>query len=125
MNDMSLLDQVIQHELTWAQGHKELNLTSIEEILSDDYQHVQPDGSIIGKTELLESYGSGLRYWEIAESSDHHLHLADDLAILIGRWRGKGVNSGIPFDYTARFIAIYRLEDGIWKLIHDRSITDY
>ncbi len=113
--------QIIERDLEWAQAHKDLDLKLIDDILSADFQQIQGDGSSIGKSELLSSYGSGNRQWIIAESSDHQVQFSGDLAILIGRWWGKGINTGEEFDYSARFISIYHLEGGSWKLIHDRS----
>jgi len=118
----SLIKQVIQRDLEWAQAHIDLNLELIDQILSEEHQQRQPDGTYKGKAELLESYSSGNRYWEIANSKNHHVQLAGNLAILIGNWRGKGVNNGEPFDYSARFLSIYKLEDGIWRMTFDVSI---
>jgi hypothetical protein len=42
--------------------------------------------------------------------------------LLISRWRGKGVDQGEAFDYTACFLAVYALEDGRWMLISDISV---
>ena len=114
-------DAIIKLDQLWAQAHKDLDLKIIEDILSDDYQQIQTDGSIIGKQALLASYGSGNRQWEVAVSSHHQVQFSGDLAILVGRWRGKGINNEKEFDYSARFISIYRLENGIWKMIHDQS----
>jgi hypothetical membrane protein/ketosteroid isomerase-like protein len=116
---------VIQRELQWTQAHQDLDLDQIEEILSDDFQSIKNDGSIHSKTDLLNSYRSGNRYWEIANSSDHMVQVAGKLAILVGRWRGKGINTGIPFDYRARFISIYKKENGSWKLTLERSLEDH
>lgn len=114
-------DLIIKRDLEWAQAHRDLDLKLIEDILSEGYQQIQDDGSSIGKSELLASYGSGNRQWNIAESSDHQVQFSGDLAILIGRWRGKGINTGEKFNYSTRFISIYRFEDGSWKMIHDQS----
>ena len=77
---------------------------------------------MIGKAELLESYRSGSRHWEVAESDEYEIRLVGKTALLIGRWRGKGENLGEKFDYTARFLAVFALEDGRWKLISDVSV---
>jgi len=121
-NNPVLTQQIIKRDLEWAQAQKDLDLKLIDDILSEDYQQIQDDGSSIGKSELLSSYGSGNRQWIIAESSDHQVQFSGDLAILIGRWRGKGINTGKEFDYSARFISIYRLENDSWKMIHDQSV---
>lgn len=118
------ISQIIQRDLEWAQVHRDLNLALIEEILSDDYQQRQQDGTYKSKADVLASYRSGKRSWEIAKSTDHHVQLAGDLAIIIGRWRGKGINSGEYFNYSARFLSIYQLEEGSWRMILDLSIPD-
>ena len=109
-------------EHAWAGAHRDLDLETLENILSDHYRQVQADGSVIGKQELLASYRSGLRKWEIAESDQHEIRILGDTALLIGRWKGKGENQGKKFDYSARFLAVYQLEAGQWKLVSDLSI---
>jgi len=94
MHDQSSkISQIIAVERSWAAAHLNLDYALIEEILSDNYRQIQPDGNLLGKEDLLASYRSGLRSWEIAESDDLEIRLLGDTALLIGRWRGKGVNS--------------------------------
>jgi ketosteroid isomerase-like protein len=94
----------------------------LDNILSNQYRQVLSDGKVIGKRELLASYSSGQRMWEIAESDQYEIRLMGDIALLIGRWRGKGVNQGQSFDYSVRFLAVYQLEDDQWKLVSDVSV---
>jgi len=120
----SFAEQVIKRDLDWAQAHRNLDLDLIDDILAEDYQQVRSDGTIIGKQELIDSYRSGDRFWEIAESTDHHVQLVDDLAIVFGRWRSKGVNKGNSFDYQARFLSIYRRDQAGWRMVLDRSVSE-
>ena len=115
-------EEIIAIERAWVEGHRSLDLNTLENILSDQYRQVQADGKVIGKRELLASYRSGQRMWEIAESDQYEIRLLGDVALLIGRWRGKGVNQGQKFDYSARFLAVYQLEDDQWKLVSDVSV---
>ena len=114
--------EIIAVERAWAEAHRKLDLDTISDLLSDHYRQVQADGKVIGKDELLASYGSGQRNWEIAESNQYEIRLLGDVGLLIGRWRGKGENAGKPFDYSARFLAVYQLERGEWKLVSDVSV---
>jgi ketosteroid isomerase-like protein len=116
------IDRVMVVERRWVKAHLEMDLEAIESILSDDYRHIGRDGSLSGKRELLESYGSGERYWETAESSEHDVRVIGEAEIMVARWRGKGVNSGQAFDYSARFLSIFVLEGGEWKLYLDVSV---
>ncbi len=78
------------------------------------------------EAEALASYASGTREWESAESDQYQVRLYGETAVLIGRWRAKGVNAGQAFDYAARFTAVYVKRDGYWQLVADQStpITD-
>ncbi len=115
-------EEILLVERAWTAAHRTMDLAQIENILSDQYRQVQADGSVIGKQELLASYASGERNWEIAESDQYEVRLLENTALLIGRWRGKGENNGQPFDYTARFLAVYHFEAGHWKLASDVSV---
>lgn len=114
--------EVIAVEQAWVEAHRNLDLDTLEHILSDQYRQLQADGKVIGKQDLLVSYRTGLRNWEIAESDQYEIRMLGETALLIGRWRGKGQNQGEKFDYSARFLAVYQLEAGEWKLISDVSV---
>lgn len=114
---------VLAVEARWAKAHLSMDLAVIDSILSAGYQQLASDGSIVTRDQLLASYGSGDRYWEIAASMDHDVQILDDVAIVIGTWRGKGINAGEPFDYRARFLAVYQLEAGEWKLFRDVAVA--
>ncbi|MBN2503576.1 MAG: nuclear transport factor 2 family protein [Anaerolineales bacterium] len=113
---------VLATESRWVQAHLDMDLEAIANILSDAYRQLQPDGSTINKAQLLASYSSGERHWEIAASSEHDIRIINDVAIMLARWRGKGVNAGEAFDYTAPFLCIYVREAGAWKQYLDASM---
>ena len=69
VDDRNLVDEVIETERRWARAHLELDLAAIAEILSDEYRQIRLDGSVGSKADLLDSYGSGERMWQMAESS--------------------------------------------------------
>lgn len=113
---------VLFAERRWVEAHLTLDLETIESMLSGDYRQIQVDGSVIDKDELLKSYHSGARRWEIARSDELEVFLQGEIAWVIGKWYGKGFNAGEAFDYQARFLAVYRMEAGEWKLTADVSI---
>jgi hypothetical protein len=117
-----IVKAVLEAERRWTLAHLDLDLAVIASLLSERYRHYEPDGSVSGKTELLASYGSGERHWEIAESTDHRVDVLGETAVLTGHWRGVGVNAGERFDYAARFVCLYVLEEGEWRLYLDFSM---
>lgn len=115
--DEFAIQEVIQTEREWVEAHRRLNLATLERIMADDYTHIQTDGSVIGKEEDLASYQTGTRHWEFAESDQYDVRMYGDTAILIGRWRARGVNAGQRFDYIARFTAVYVKRKGHWQMV--------
>ena len=122
VDESRLVADLLETERKWAAAHLSLDLDMLEDILSDQYRQIQSDGTVIGKEELFFSYRSGRRKWEIAESDEYEVRMLGNVALLIGRWRGVGENNGEAFNYSARFLAVYQLQEGEWKLISDVSI---
>ncbi len=121
ISDDRSVEKVIAAERRWVQAHRDLDLDALEDMLDEDYVQIRPDGSVIGKQEALKSYRSGKRRWDHADSDQYKVTVLGDAAILVGRWIGRGVNDGEPFDYTARFMAFYTKRDGQWLIVADQS----
>ena len=92
--ESKIIEEVLDVERLWVAAHRRMDLDALSNILSDDYRQIQSDGTVIAKGELLESYRSGLRKWEIAECDEHEDRLLCDVGLLIGCWRGVGENDG-------------------------------
>ncbi len=121
MDNSSVIQEVLETELSWVQAHRDLDIDVIDQILHEDYTQIQSDGSVIRKAETVASYASGKRHWDVAESDKYDVQIFDDIALLVGRWIGRGENAGQQFDYSARFMSIYvKMSEG-WKLIADQS----
>ncbi len=117
-----MIAEFLEIEKSWFAAHKNLELDVIEDILSDQYRQIHSDGTVTGKDELLTSYRSGDRRWDVAESDEYEISILGDVALLIGHWRGVGTNEGLAFDYAVRFLTVYQLENSEWKLIADVSV---
>ncbi len=89
---------------------------SVEEVIAAERRWVQAHRDLD-----LESYRSGKRRSDHAESDQYRVTVIGNSAILVGRWIGRGENDGEPFDYTARFMAFYVNRDGKWLLAADQS----
>jgi hypothetical protein len=93
----------------------------IDQLMADEYQIIQPGGVVVGKAETLASLRSDQRHWEIASSDEHDVRIYGDTAVVIGRWRGRGVNHGQAFDYTARYLCMWVKRNGRWQIVADQS----
>lgn len=113
--------EVVQTEREWVEAHRQLDIAALERMMADEYKHIRADGVVVGKAEDLASYQTGDRYWDFAESDEYDIQLYGDTAVLIGRWRARGVNGEERFDYAARFISVYVKRDGRWQMVAAQS----
>ncbi len=110
--------QVMRTERRWVQAHRDLDAEEIASILDESYKRIQGDG-VVGKQEVVASYRSGQRRWDVAEGSDYSVQVFAGFAVVVGTWRGVGVNHGERFDYRARFLSVYVKRQEGWKLYRD------
>ena len=119
--DKELAREVLQAERAWVEAHRRLDIAALDWLMADDYRHIRADGSVAGKADDLVSYQTGDRYWEFAESDEYDIQVYGHTAVLIGRWRARGINAGERFDYMARFISVYVKRDGCWQMVAAQS----
>lgn len=113
-------NQVIRTEQRWVHAHRDLNVADIEDILDEDFRRIEED-RVVGKQEVVASYKSGQRQWELAEGTGYSVQVFGSFAVVVGTWRGRGVNHGERFDYHARFLAVYVKRSAGWKLYRDET----
>jgi len=106
---------VIQAEQALAAAHLTLDLATIDQLLHPNYVIVQPGGVHENKAQTLASFTTGERHWDLAESDEMVVRLYGNTAIVTGRWRGRGRNGAVHFDYQARFLSTWVREDGEWR----------
>src|SRR3954464_3438725 len=115
------LQEVIATERAWVKAHRSLDIAQLAALMADEYAVITRDGRVLGTAEDLASYSSGERHWDFAESDEYDVRIYGDTAILIGRWRARGVNRDYHFDYAARFVAHYAKRDGCWPMTFAQS----
>jgi ketosteroid isomerase-like protein len=108
---------IIKAERALAKAHLEMDITTIDALLHEDYIITQPGGRIETKEDVLESYKTGYRHWDKAEVKELDVKLYGNMARVLGLWVAAGTNLGKPFGYQARFISIWIKEDDQWRNI--------
>lgn len=106
---------IIEAEQAVAAAHLTLDIATIDRLLHANYVIVQPGGAHETKAQTLASLTTGERYWDLAESDDLEVRLYGDTAVVTGRWRGRGRNGDVHFDYCARFLSTWVREAGEWR----------
>ena len=120
---LSIESAVLQAERDWLQAHLNCDVTALDRLMADEYAQIVTTGVVVGKAEALASYASGLRHWDEAHSDEVQVRVYGEAAVVIGRWRARGVNTGQPFDYAARYISVWVLRDDRWQMVTAQSTT--
>jgi ketosteroid isomerase-like protein len=115
------VEQVRVAEKQLAAAHVRMDVDLIDDLLHPDYVIIQPGGSVESKRHVLDSYRSGTRYWEFAQSDQMAIRVYGDMAIVIGRWQAKGRNGDVDFDYAARFLSVWIRQAGRWLNLISQS----
>ena len=113
--------EVLAAEEAWTQAHLDTDVEALDQLMHRDYMILKPDGSVWDKKTALASYVPGKRDWSEAGSSDHHIRIYGDTAVVIGVWRARGVNNGEAFDYSARYTSVWIKEDNRVQMVSDQS----
>ncbi|MEM7345604.1 MAG: nuclear transport factor 2 family protein [Chloroflexota bacterium] len=110
-------EAIAQAEEKLAAAHLQLDLKIIDELLHPDYVVVQPGGTLETKAEVLASYKTETREWNLAQVDQLDIRFQGDTAVVIGRWRAVGQHGAERFDYSARFLSVWVKQDGRWQNI--------
>jgi len=84
---------------------------------AEDLRYVHSTGLVEDRAQLIDSIASGrARYVAVTPAEREVLRLAPDAALVRGRGRFQVAANGVPLDLQIRYLAVYGLQDGRWRL---------
>jgi len=100
------------------------NYAALEELYSDDYMLVRPDGSVLNKQEVLQDLrNNGLTFHSI-DLLQSLVRIFGSTAVVTGESRTVTSRDGAENRAHFRFIAVYNARDGeAIRLVHFQSTT--
>ncbi|HEV8043669.1 MAG TPA: nuclear transport factor 2 family protein [Rubrobacter sp.] len=114
-------EEVLRAEREWLLAHLRLDVPALEALMAPDYVQVDGGGSVVGREQILDSFRAGERGWTGAHSDEHSVRVYGDTAVVVGRWRARGTNAGLAFDYAARYVSVWVRHGGRWRMVSDQS----
>ncbi len=93
------------------------NAEAMQPWLADDLQYVHSTGAVENRDQLIASITSGrMRYVSVEPVDRRVIHAAADSAIVQGLARFRVVAGATPLEFQARYLAVYGLVEGRWRL---------
>src|SRR5713101_4118815 len=100
---------------------KSQNYAALEELYSDDYMLVRPDGSVLNKQEVLHDLRSnGLRFHSI-DPRQLVARVYGSAGVVTGESRTVTSRNGVESRAHFRFIAVYSRDRDSLRLVHFQS----
>lgn len=94
---------------------------ALQQLIADDYVLVGSDGARQNKAELIAFWTAEGFDPEPVTVSDPVEHVWDDGAALGGRVTLQGLSGGEPFSVDIRYVDVWALRDGEWRVVYGQS----
>jgi ketosteroid isomerase-like protein len=117
-------DEVLRiHTDVFNGSLKSQDYAALEELYSDDYMLVRPDGAVLNKQEVLHDLQSNGLMFHSIDSREITVRICGPTAVVTGDSRTVTSRKGIESRAHFRFVAVYsRVGDSI-RLVHFQSTT--
>jgi hypothetical protein len=112
-----LSHQVHEYERAQIEGDG----AALERIIADDFILVGGDGSRVGKASHIAEFTAPELDLEPVVVSDVVEHVWTDGAALGGTVDLKGAFGGAPFRQTLRYMDVWALRDGQWRVVYGQA----
>lgn len=110
-------DEIIAADTARVQATVAGDLNRLSQLLSDSLLYGNSTGRILNKRDFLSTVGgSKLRYTGFDYDGTQIVKVTDEVAIMSGRAVLHGDISGIKTLSTISFMAVWKKEEGAWKL---------
>jgi ketosteroid isomerase-like protein len=108
-------------EEKWDAATAKVDLVTVDAILADTFVSTGTEGQFRTKPEVLASLKSGATKYEASKLDDMRVFLYGDAAVVTGRWTGKGVEEGKPFNEVDRWTDTFIKQNGQWRCASSQS----
>ncbi len=101
----------------WDKAIVRKDRAGIEANMADDFRQIDGAGNVENKATFVEGLVDPALAIDPYTVEDFDLRLYGDVALLSGRTRMTGRYQGKPFASHYRYIDVYVLRNGVWKIV--------
>ncbi|HEX5725632.1 MAG TPA: nuclear transport factor 2 family protein [Longimicrobiaceae bacterium] len=99
-----------------ARAEFERDTAALGELLADDFLGVGPTGELLGKRQVIESYGGGRIVFDSIVTQEHQVRVSGDAGVITAVSTLRGWSGGMPFEGRFRYMDVYVRREGRWRL---------
>lgn len=110
--------KILALEKDWNSAYRQGDVAKMNMLLSDGFLITIEDGRTFSKSGYIALNGNSTVKVVVSEMSDLKVHAhGNDVAVVTGAYREKGVSQGKPYEYHDRFTDVWMNLDGRWQII--------
>jgi ketosteroid isomerase-like protein len=109
--------KIIALENLWNQMQLHRDADAMEKILDPDFVLTDYDGSVLSKSQFLDSIRDPADQLTVEVSEDMKLHRHGDTVIVTGATHEKGSNKGKKYEHHGRFTDTWIKQNNQWLCV--------
>jgi|SRR5262252_322571 len=109
--------KIVAMENLWNQMQLNHDAAAMEKMLDEDFVLTDYDGSLLNKSQFLESIKDMNVKLTLEMSEGMKLHQHGNTVVITGATREKGTQSGKPFAHNGRFTDTWIKKNGTWLCV--------
>ena len=108
-------------ESAWNHAEQSKDAAALKQLISDSFEYVDYDGTLMNKTEFLASILSNTVQGEQINNDGMTVHIYGNAAVVNGIYRDRGLENGKPFSRRGRFTDTWIYQNGAWQCVASQS----
>lgn len=107
----------LQFERDACKAFLDADVSALERVLTPDFTLTLSNGEVSTRADEIDELRNGKVHYDVFENYDMNARIyGDNVAVVLGKTRGKGTSEGKPFDRVVQFTDTLIKRDGRWQL---------
>jgi len=116
-----LAREVLEIKRQYDQAQLKNDSAWFERMFAEDYMFVLPDSTVINKPAFVNDLKSHDLVWETISGKDMQVRVYGDIAVVTGKFFGKGRIKGKVLDERQYFTSVWIKRQGRWQAVSEHA----